>query len=81
MDVQLFTLMLVQLASFILASWVAGVNELVLPNCGDITGRLISFIGVLLNEKARVTCVNGGTNEWGNKTISICNIVVCVVYI
>lgn len=47
--------MLVQLASFILASWLAGVKEFVLPNCGDMTGRFISFIGVLLNEKARVT--------------------------
>lgn len=54
----LLTFILLQLASFICASWLAGVREFVLPN-GDViivdTARF-SLDGVLLNEKARPTC-------------------------
>lgn len=52
-----FTLIFVQLASFICAICVDGVKEFVLPYNGDVvdTARF-SFKGVLLNEKARDTC-------------------------
>lgn len=54
------TFMFVQLARRICASCEAGVNELVLPN-GDViiveTARF-SLLGVLLNEKARPTCIS-----------------------
>lgn len=49
------TFIFVQLANFIWANWVAGVNEFVLPNIGDVVTVRFSFIGVLLKENARVT--------------------------
>lgn len=60
------TFRFVQLASFICAICVDGVNELVLPNGDGITVDTVrfSFDGVLLNEKARPTCNKNVFNFW-----------------
>lgn len=61
-----FTLMFVQLANFIWAICVDGVNEFVLAYNGEVvdTARF-SFNGVLLNEKARDTWNRIGTKLVG----------------